>query len=341
LKIFPPTKYNQSEWDKYVKKSPEATFYHQWAWKRVVEKALGHDSCYLAAEKQGNITGIFPLFTIRPPFGKPFLTSIPAANYGGICADDRETALALMNKAKALADEQGAAYMEMRDFFPKDYGLSSYRSYVTVLIPLFNEPEQVWHGLRKSVRNAVRKAVKSGIQIHIDAGNVPIFYKLYSRNMQRIGSPCFGPGLFEAVLNEFPNTARMAWAKLGSKIVAADLIVLFKDSILSLYAGTDEKYLNLGTNSLLTWEEIRFGCENGFAYYDFGRSTFNSGSYEFKKRWNGEIHQLCYHYYLTKGNRLPVKNPAHPVFKTASAVWRKLPVFLTQQIGPMIVKYLH
>jgi len=312
MEIYSPSECHRTAWDAYVEKSPRATFYHQWGWKRVVENALHHRSLYLAAEKQGRISGILPLFLIRRSFGKPFITSVPAANYGGICADDRETALALLEKAKRLACESRAAYLELRDFYPVDYGLSCDRSHVTVLIPLGNDPDRVRRGLRKSVHHAVNKAARAGIRIHTGPTDPPLFHDLYSRNMRRLGSPCFGSGLFESILGEFPDTARIAWARLGSRTVAADLIVFFKDRILSLYAGTDACYLNLGTNSLLTWEIIRYGCQNGFACYDFGRSIRGSGSYHFKRRWNGEIQSLCYHYYMRGGNRLPVRNPMAP-----------------------------
>ncbi len=332
---------NEKEWDNYVRGSGRATFFHQWGWKRVIENALGHEACYLMAWKRGRIRGVLPLFLIRSPFFDRFLVSAPAANYGGICADGPEAAGLLLERAKAMTADKGASYLELRDFEPAGARLSQRPAYVTVLIRLDPDPLKVWARFRQTVRTTIRKAANSGIRIETGSDNVELFYDLYSRNMRRLGSPCFGLPFFQSILTEFPDRASIILAKTGAQAVAGDLIVRFKDNVLSLYAGTEKRYLPMGVNSLITWEAIRFGCREGYRYYDFGRSVYGTGSFNFKKRWNGEIHPLCYYYHMPGGGRPPLKNPHDLPYRLASMAWRRLPLSFTRWMGPRIVKYLH
>jgi hypothetical protein len=76
------------EWDAYVMHHTSATFFHLTGWQRVVEKTFAYRSFSCAAQRNGRITGVLPLFLVRHlPFGHA-LVSAPLAVYGGICADD-------------------------------------------------------------------------------------------------------------------------------------------------------------------------------------------------------------------------------------------------------------
>src|SRR5262245_10599192 len=77
-----------AEWDTYVMRHPQATFFHLTGWQHVVEKTFAYRSFSCAARCHGQITGVLPLFLVRHlPFGYA-LVSVPLAVYGGICADD-------------------------------------------------------------------------------------------------------------------------------------------------------------------------------------------------------------------------------------------------------------
>jgi serine/alanine adding enzyme len=72
----------QQEWDAFVAAHPEATGYHQWAWRGVFEAAFGHETCYLAARRQNTLVGILPLVAFRSWLFGRFMVSLPFVNYG-------------------------------------------------------------------------------------------------------------------------------------------------------------------------------------------------------------------------------------------------------------------
>jgi hypothetical protein len=46
----------------YVSRHSDTTFFHELGWKRAVERAFGHESPYLLAEKDREIVGVIPFF---------------------------------------------------------------------------------------------------------------------------------------------------------------------------------------------------------------------------------------------------------------------------------------
>jgi len=59
----------------------------------------------------------------------------------------------------------------------------------------------------------------------------------------------------------------------------------FRDALIVLWASSYREYFSLCPNNLLYWEMIRWGCEQGYRRFDFGRSSPQSGTYHFKKQW--------------------------------------------------------
>ena len=52
-------------WDGYLQRAPLATFFHRAGWKTVLERAFGHKTHFLYAERAGAIVGILPLAQIK------------------------------------------------------------------------------------------------------------------------------------------------------------------------------------------------------------------------------------------------------------------------------------
>ena len=91
---------------------------------------------------------------------------------------------------------------------------------------------------------------------------------------------------------------------------------------------------------LLYWSMLKYGCENGYACFDFGRSTPNEGTYKFKKQWGAKPKTLYWHTVFSNSKTLDDRDPEKSKFDKAISFWKKLPVPLTKKIGPRIRKYI-
>lgn len=337
LEITELRKEDEKAWDEYVYKSSSSTFYHQLGWRNVVEKTYKHRPVYLVAKEGGKIKGVLPMFLMRSViFGKK-LVSVPFAPYGGVCADNETIENALIEEAKKITEECGVDYLEVR-YLNKNGNNpnpTTNSNYVTFILDLDINTEVVWRIFNNKVRNAIRKAIKSGVKIANDS-HIEEFYGLYTRNMRDLGTPPHSFAFFKNLLHEFPEHTRVVSAKYDGVSVAAMLLVYFKDTIISGWAASDRKYRKINPNNLLYWEVIKASCESGYKYFDFGRSLKGSGTFNFKKPWGGEIKQLHYQYHLCNKKNVPDTSQSNPKRQKFARVWKKMPLPISNILGARI-----
>jgi hypothetical protein len=78
--------------------------------------------------------------------------------------------------------------------------------------------------------------------------------------------------------------------------------------------------------------------EHDARVFDFGRSTPNEGTYKFKEQWGALPEPVCWEYRLLNGSALPDQTPKNPKFRAAIAVWKRLPLVVTNRLGPHLVR---
>jgi lipid II:glycine glycyltransferase (peptidoglycan interpeptide bridge formation enzyme) len=105
-----------------------------------------------------------------------------------------------------------------------------------------------------------------------------------------------------------------------------------------MWLGMRSEFRKQMVGYVLYWELIKDACERGYARFHLGRSTAQSGGEQFKKKWNAEAVQLYWQYILRTRTDLPRLNPDNRKYRLAIAAWRKLPVGVTQRIGPLIAR---
>lgn len=327
-------------WDDYVRSAPLATAYHQFGWKEVIEQSFGHRSYYLAASNAAGVwQGVLPLLHINSRLFGNFLVSLPFVNYGGLLTDTPAVAECLLREAEKIRREVGAEYVELRHAGEAVAGLPTLHHKVTMILPLAADSDSQWEGFNPKLRNQIRKADRSGLTAVV--GHLELldgFYDVFARNMRDLGTPVYGKVFFRNLLSEFPAATRIIAIRHEGETVAAGLACWFRETLEVPWASSVKDFKALCPNNLLYWEAIRFAIANGFSRFDFGRSTPQEGTYNFKKQWGAEPVPLFWQYLLEPGRSLPELNPKNPKYELAIKVWQKLPVWLTRQLGPQIVR---
>jgi hypothetical protein len=74
--------------------------------------------------------------------------------------------------------------------------------------------------------------------------------------------------------------------------------------------------------------------------FDFGRSKVDSGPYNYKRHWGFEPQPLHYQYFLVEADQLPELDSNNPRYQRMISLWQKLPLRLSQLLGPLVSKYL-
>ena len=339
MEIIELQREDEKAWDSYIYKSNTSTFFHQIGWKNVVERAYNHKSIYLIAKEGGEIKGILPLFLMRSMFFGKKLISVPFAPYGGVCADTKTVKNALVDKAKKICEECDADYLELRTISEDNTpDLISKSLYVTSILELEPNPEVVWNEiLKRNKRKTIAKSEKRNLSIEW-TNTINDFYKMFAQNMRSLGSPVHSNKFFENILYEFPDNSKVITVKRDDNVIYAAFYLFFKDTVINSWSSTLHEYRKYYPTDFGIWEAIKYSCNNGYRYYDFGRSQEKSTNLEFKLRWSAETKQLHYQYYLNNANEVPNITSMNPRRQKFAEVWRKLPLKVATTAGPLIRK---
>jgi FemAB-related protein (PEP-CTERM system-associated) len=330
---------DEPRWDAFIASQPDASGYHLWRWRRVFEQALGHRAHYLAAERGNQLVGVLPLVEVRSRLFGRALSSLPYVNYGGVLAGDAAAAAALVDRARKLADERSLSFVLLRHRdrqFPELPGRSHK---VTMLMPLAASREAMWDRLDRKVRNQVRKAEKSNVTV--DAGGVELlddFYGVFARNMRDLGTPVYGRELFAAILREFPGDARLHIGRVNGVPIAGALSYGYGESIEVPSASSLREHRALCANHLIYWNIIAAAIAEGKRVFDFGRSTPNDGTYNFKEQWGATPRPLWWEYVLRNGQPLPADDRHSRKYQLTIDLWKRLPLVVASALGPRIAR---
>lgn len=329
-----------AEWDGYVRGRRDASVYHLAAWRELIESVFGRETHYLLAEDNEQVRGVLPMVRLKSLAFGDFLVSLPYVSYGGVLADDDAASEALIDRACELARELGVAHAELRHL-QNCSDLPARTDKVTMHLALSGDSDALWKKLGAKRRAQVRRPLKEGAECTIGGAELLAdFYAVFAVKYRDLGVPVYPLKWFRGVLETFPDLTRVFVVRAGGKAIAAAIVIGFNGRLEVPWAASRRAADRFGVNMYLYWNMLKYAEEEGFSVFDFGRSTEGSGTWRFKKQWGAEPVPLYWHYWLRDQGELPQLNPANPKYRTAVALWRKLPLWMANRLGPRIVRNL-
>ena len=330
-------------WDKYLQEKPTENFFYRTGWLKVVQRTYGHKPFYLMVTVDNKVCGILPIFLVSVPMFGSYFASDVFTSYGGVYADDEEIELSIMEEAAGLASSYKASYLEIKNDKSIN-GLSKQwhrkSDYCTMIIDLSVGTNIIWKGWHPETRRNVRKATKAGVHVEQGPHLLDDFYRLVTLSMRRHGTPVHSKEFYQNIIQEFPEDATFYVAKLGDQPIATSLLVSFKTYIHSLVGASNPEFWKLKPNDLLYWEIIENASNRGFRYLDFGRSTWESGTFKYKKHLGADPLPLYYDYFLNRRKTVPHIHQDNMRFRMATNIWQRLPLGITRVLGPHLIKYV-
>jgi len=334
---------DEQVWDEYVIRHPKGLAYHKFAWRQAVKNAYKYDACYLLAEQHGVVNGVFPLILFRTPFFRKKYVSLPFCDIGGVLAEDEIIAKKLEEKAIELGRENGIDGIEVRkDLGTGESGATTTEySKVRMILALPNSSEKLLAGLKAKVRSQVKKPERDGLSARL--GGLELlddFYAIFARNMRELGSPVHSRRWIQAVIQCYGKQARIGVVYTHEGIATAAGVILMHPSTVSIPWASSLRFWNrLNPNMLLYWTFLSFAADNGYSFFDFGRSSPGGGTYKFKQQW-GAIQSPLLWTDLLQNQRMQPLTKHLQLRSVFERVWSKLPFRLTTAIGPYLRRYI-
>lgn len=341
LKINKLTIDREKDWDAFADKIG-AGIYHYSAWRHLIKNIFGHENYYLyATNERAEIVGILPLIRLKSILFGDFMISMPYFNYGGPIAASSEAEDFLIAESEKLRSELGCSHTEIRDTKLRDIDWPVKTDKVCMLLDLPDNPESLWKAIGSKRRAQINRPVREGVEF-LQGGEELLddFYQVFSVNMRDLGTPVYNKQFFREIIHTFPDKIKIAVVRLKGEPVGAGFLMGHNGKLEIPWASTLRKVNNIGANMYLYWNILKLAIEAGFKVFDFGRSSKDAGTLKFKKQWGAQPLQSYWYYLLPADAQLPEMNPKNPKYTLAIKIWRKLPVFVTNSIGPLIVKGL-
>jgi FemAB-related protein (PEP-CTERM system-associated) len=310
------------------------------AWLTVLKQGLQHVPYCLEAVTAEQTRGLLPLAYVHSFLFGRFLVSLPYLNYGGVLADDEETARLLLNGAANLADRLDVRFLEVRheQFIPHQTlnHLTSAKVHMRLELP--DTVDRLWTQLTSKVRSQVRKGQKGNFTVAWGGQELlGDFYTVFSQNMRDLGTPVYGLGLFRSVLEQFPDRAEICLVSAAGQPIGGALMLHGWGISEVPSASTLRVFLPTCANMLMYWHLLERAVHRQQKVFDFGRCSLDSTTYRFKKQWGALPHQAAWQYYLRQGSTGEMR-PDNPKYQRLIRMWQRLPVRLTRWLGPRIVR---
>jgi FemAB-related protein (PEP-CTERM system-associated) len=265
------------------------------------------------------------------------MVSVPYVNYGGVLAYSNELTAKLLEHIKEWAAGQNIDFFEFRTTTP-GLKLPVKSEKCSMILSLPSTNAQLEEQLSAKVRAQYKKAaaykpevIFGGLELLED------FYKVFARNMRDLGTPVYSKTLFKKILQQKETNSFLCVVKIDNKPVSVAFLTGYRDLLEIPWASTLRSANKYDANMWMYRMILQKAIELRYEYFDFGRSTTHASTYKFKKQWGAQPTEHHW-YYLLKSGEMPQTNPNNPKYRLLIAVWKRLPVWIANIVGPHVVK---
>ncbi len=328
----------------FVRAHSEATPFHLPQWTIATARACGQTPRYLVAERgDGSIAGVLPLTEVRSPIFGAALVSTGFGTDGGILAEAPGAVAALASGAWSLAESLGVGSVELRGGeVPDDDWHVQDQSHVGFVRDLAADDEAELKRIPRNRRATIRKAIAHNLDITTgnDAAAAAAHFRVYSESVRNLGTPVFPRALFVEVLREMGEEADVLTVSRAGVPLASVLNLYFRDTVFPYWGGSTTAGKHLLAGDLMYFALMGHARARGFTRYDFGRSKTGSGTAAYKSYWGFEPQLLRYAVRTASGEAPRAVSPLDPKYQRKIALWKKLPLWAANTIGPHLSRGL-
>ena len=315
--------------------------YHHPVWAELIRRSFGHPTrIWVAINDEGKLIGGVPLtFFSSRLFGR-FAVSIPYFNYGGVISSWFNVARDIVGHLKTICKHESLSHIEIRSMQP-NLGEHFSSKKVSMVLSLPDSEASLDEQLGAKVRAQYKKSEE--YQPKIVFGKMELlddFYRVFAHNMRDLGTPVYGKKWFANILSESKINAVVAVAYVNQKPVATGFLIGHEGMLEIPWASTIRQANAMNVNMWMYRQILGYAVNEGYQFFDFGRSTRDAGTFKFKKQWGAVPHTHYWYYLFPEGGAVPELNPDNPKYKLMINLWKKMPVWLSKLIGPPIVANL-
>lgn len=327
-------------WMDLVASSREADIFYHPAWSGMLAECYGYSPLVLSlVDRGGEIIAGLPLMEVdKLPTGRR-VVALPFSDFCQPLLRDATCAGQMADAIQTWRRECGWPQVEVRWPLPSRSGAYVGQGFFRHVTRLESDAEQVYGRFKKTqVQQCIRQAIKAGVVV-VEAQtweDIQVYYDLHVRTRKRLGVPTQSIRLFrllwEQLLSKGFGFVLLAYA--DSKAVAGAVFLNWNQVLTYKFSASDPVHWPLRPNHAVLWRAIRWGCENGYRLFDWGRTDLDdTGLRAFKNGWGTAEHALSYTVLADK----PPRDRFSPRARAILALLIKhLPLWANRSIGGLL-----
>lgn len=178
------------------------------------------------------------------------------------------------------------------DHAPLAEGLSSLglksQQTVTHILQLDSDYDRIFSGYNATRRNEVRRAYRSGVVVREAIGPqcVREYYRIHTSLAEQKGNyKSVYPAELFLELHKIRDYTRFLVAEYEGRIIAGGLFFRDGDSVMYWHAASDRDFSRQYPSCAVLDHAIRWACESGATFFNFGGSGGIPSLEQFKSSW--------------------------------------------------------
>jgi len=226
--------------------------------------------------------------------------SLPFTDYLPPLARDERFVPALVAEMDAARQAERVSRLEIRSAVSGVQVRPQPHGFVHVL-QLAPDHDRVFRTFQRSqVQRGIQKAQREGVIVDRGSSSAELiqtFYELHLETRRRLGVPIQPRRYFELLWERIlePGLGFVLLAYWKTMPIAGAVFLTWNGAMTYKYGASRQEFWKVRPNNLIMWTAIRWGCENGFHTFDFGRTEFgNEGLRSFKQGWGTAEVPLAY-----------------------------------------------
>jgi CelD/BcsL family acetyltransferase involved in cellulose biosynthesis len=332
---------DDERWTSFVERAPGAVLFHHPSWARLLADCYGYRPFALVLLDGDGVAAGVPAIEIRSVLGRRRWTSLPFTDSLPPLARDERLIPLLVAELDAARQAQGISQVEIRAEVTDSRVRPQPTGFVHVL-QLASDPAKVFRTFKRScVQQRITKAEREGVTVRRGSSKDDLtqtFYELHLDTRHRLGVPIQPRRYFELMWERIiaPGRGFVLLAHANEIPIAGAVFLTWNGTITYKYSASRHEFWQLRPNNLVIWNAIRWGCENGFHTFDFGRTELgNEGLRSFKRGWGTAELPLTY-------STLCGRAPTQAIGRAADMLRRPIqtmPAWFCRLIGELAYKH--
>ena len=330
-------------WRDFVAGHPDATPFHHPDWARLVADCYGFRAFALATrDAAGAVRAGLPLVEVRHLGRRPKWVSLPYTDFCPPLASTGQEQEELASALQRASSAAGIRRVEVRG--PLAGGSAAGAMALRHVLALCRDPALVHAGFHHSqVQRSIRRAEREGLTVRQATRPEDLtgtFYRLHLRTRHRQGVPVQPHRFFRMLWENAIGTGlgSVLIVEASARPVAAAVFLAWNGNVVYKFGASDAGAWPLRPNHLLLWHAIRAACEQGYRWFDFGRTDVGqAGLRDFKLSWGAAEEPLVYR--TPGGEPEPASAAEGMATRMLRPVIRCSPLLLCRTLGETLYRY--